>query len=347
VSGPDAVFRLENKNGNVIYLFGEIHNSLQYQNECEISQNSLRIDQLLKKVFKKNKNTKIGFFLETHPSFNNYAKHNLYQYIDSLRSLFKDNVNFDKNNKIQKSVIFPNVMFNFFDIRSEGCFNYYYDLLNIQINLSNYNNILFKIYSQTNCVLENETLYSLQKITKKKYKNADIKKAIFQIYEQSKNRYKNIQNESIKLNEEREKKLKTFHKEKFFLSSEKRTQLINNLFYPVDNLLQEITYLGAILCDLYLLRRLLDKNYDTKINYVYSGVFHTINIVLFLLKFTDYKITHSTSVTDHLEKEYKKYNVEWLLNNSDLLSINVIGVDLKYEETPQCVDISHFPKYLT
>jgi hypothetical protein len=99
--------------------------------------------------------------------------------------------------------------------------------------------------------------------------------------------------------------------------------------------------------DLYLLRRLLDKNYKTDIDYVYMGCTHTVNVAMFLLKHTDYKITHTTCNLDYLYKNIKNYNAHWFSKNSDLVLSNCFGKAIGYDSINQCVNIKDFPVNLT
>lgn len=347
VSGPDAVFRLKNKEGKVIYLFGESHNPLNLQNECPISEDSLRIDQLLKKCFKKNKNTKLAFYLETSPSFIPFYGHKgaLRQYIESLRSLFSDNVSFNEKNKIQKSIKFPNVMFHFFDIRDEDCLKNGYDLGSKSANLSNYQYLLSTTIFFTSCVLNDKKLYYMSKIKTKPYRNSKIKESIMKIYNQNVNMMKDVRTEAIKLSSISKKIVDNFHENKLKMSSDKRYEELNKIFSPIENFGLKTLNAGAIFCDLFLMRRLLDKNYETKINYIYSGLFHTVNILLFLLNYSDFELTHSTSVSPYIEKHFKKYSVEWLSDNFDEIMVHITGLS-EFEERTQCVDLKSFPKYL-
>lgn len=87
------------------------------------------------------------------------------------------------------------------------------------------------------------------------------------------------------------------------------------------------------LTDLYLLRRLLDKDFITN-GIVYTGMMHTTNYLYYLVKDFDFKITNSS---------YSKVNIDKL--NDLILNIKRKDID-QYVLKPQfsqCSDMSNFP----
>jgi len=92
------------------------------------------------------------------------------------------------------------------------------------------------------------------------------------------------------------------------------------------------------LMDMYLLRRLLDKDYITNA-ITYTGIYHSINCIFFLVKYMDFQITHYS---------YMKYDIDKVNNiiNKSVKStqINDIFFPKIFE---QCSDMSNFPPNFT
>lgn len=349
VSGPILVFRLENNKGHPIYIFGEVHVPLIEQRECHISTDSIRIDQLFKKCFQIHK--KIGFFLEMTQNMTShyncqYFKTTNQQYIDSLRALVADNISFEPNtNKIIKSETFPNVMFHYFDIRFDipefvSLMNRpYLDLANITDNLTELKHNFLK----TLHFYKND--HNFQKITKKIYNDNKLKKHILLLQKDilsfSSNLIKQIDTKIRK-----SKKYYDKYTEKKFISDYnyfekvlfKSSILFKSLYENIGNYF-------VIFNDLFLLRRLLDKNYNTDVDYIYCGNHHALNITLFLLKNTDFKITHCTGNKNFIEENYQHYSTKWFIDNIEIISSNTLGYT-SYDELNQCVDMSEFPQQL-
>lgn len=343
VSGPTCVFRLENKNKHPIYLFGDYHNTITDQNECPISVNSIRIDQLLKLWFKSKK--KIGFFLETTKDnvyyYNNiYNKYKTQPYLHSLRTLLSDNLQFNSN-KIINSKNFPNVMFHYFDIRLDLP-EYEYFLSDQYITIHNTtDNLKLLEYNFHNFITIFNKSKDFQKLLKKKYNNNSLKKNIFTLKKQIFTECDNFHlNKSINKSE---KYYKKYNDSKFVYNNNKLEKIINkskNLYYTKFG--DAIVYI-LMLNDLYLLRRLLDKKYNSDIDIVYSGSWHTLNIVFFLLKYTDYKITHCSGNTQFILDNYQNYSPKWFANNIEIISNNTLEYT-DFDFINQCVDLSKFPQ---
>jgi len=70
--------------------------------------------------------------------------------------------------------------------------------------------------------------------------------------------------------------------------------------------------MGLHLMDLYSMRRLLDKDYVTHAQ-AYTGAAHTMNYVRYLIKYFDFKITHTSYIsnkdTDFIEDKIKKSKI--------------------------------------
>lgn len=348
VSGPVLVFRLENKKGHPIYIFGETHMPLTNQQECHISFDSIRIDQLFKKSFQQNK--KIGFFLEIEPDISwyddQYFKTRTLQYIDTLRTLLSDNLSFDsKTNKIISSKTFPNVMFHYFDIRillSEA-------LLFInrpEINIHNITEYLIKLKNNSIKILHDyKNNRNFKKIINKKYNNNKLKKDILLLQKDILSEcFLFIKHIDIKI--EKSKKYYQKYTEKKFIKNDnyfKKLEFKSSLLF--SNSQNNILFYLIMYNDLYLLRRLLDKNYNTDVDYIYCGNLHAINITLFLLKYTDYKITHCTGNKKFIEENFQHYSTKWFVDNNDVIDNNTLGYT-SFDGFNQCVDMSEFPQQL-
>jgi hypothetical protein len=91
------------------------------------------------------------------------------------------------------------------------------------------------------------------------------------------------------------------------------------------------------LVDLYLLRRILDKDYIHNI-IIYTGALHSINYVFFLVNKLNFKITHASYTSeqsiDSLNKKIK--------SKKDFIEITPLLIPQKLY---QCSDMSNFPKY--
>ena len=347
VAGPTTIFRFENpETKQIIYLFGEYHIPLTEQRECPISDESLRIDQLLKKVFRKNKKEKINFFLETDIDYNSHYKSiNTYSlsYIDTLRNLFSDNVSFNNNNKVIRSKHFSNVYFHHFDVRGEELSKIY--ILN-QTRIYNYNENKQKVLNVIDELINRPNKY-LSKIVSKKYESKSLQTIIHNIYNDVIIFLKNIYKELNELSVEDEV-FKVLEKKKFKTSN---TVMLLKYILPfevkVSNMITIVGYAIAIVNDLYLIRRLLTKN-TFPLNFIYGGNAHIINIAMFLQKYSNYKITASNQYTNnYVEKNADKYNVEWIVNNMNLLLTNISGSNHMFEYVQQCVKYSdEFPELL-
>lgn len=114
---------------------------------------------------------------------------------------------------------------------------------------------------------------------------------------------------------------------------------INNTIYTIQNYLEKIhdldLLLYAYLIDLYLIRRILDKQYITN-SIIYTGSWHSLNYIQILVKNFNFKITnYSYSSIKDLDK----------LNNKIKLSKNYLNLTefLYPPELIQCSDIKSFP----
>jgi len=279
INGPNNVIRLTN-NDKVIYIFGDYHLESNIQVECPISEihETLDIDKFLVKFFKANKKINYDVFVEMESSsidyYKNIAKKYRLIYIEQIRRILGAEYNV-KNNKVVISKNYPNIRFHYFDFRDN--FLHFYDIKNLNfyymfpysmyylfyiikdltLLISYYENLL-KFLSSNNNIYINKI--------KNKYSNPENKKKILFIYDLL----------VIK-----------FINEIILLCKSTLKYINNNKIYLYDKLLtveekikyQEIILLNlykisyyktapyAILTDLYLLRRIIYKNY-TKNNII-------------------------------------------------------------------------------
>ena len=94
-------------------------------------------------------------------------------------------------------------------------------------------------------------------------------------------------------------------------------------------------YIFANLTDLYILRRILDKDYISKIT-TYSGVLHSHNYIKILVSDFGFKITHARFTrmsVDYLKSEIK----------TSLDPIKLIDWSLMPDYMSQCSDMTNFP----
>lgn len=90
------------------------------------------------------------------------------------------------------------------------------------------------------------------------------------------------------------------------------------------------------LMDLYVLRRFLDKDYiQTAI--LYSGSFHSINTIRYLVKYFDFKLTHLANPSASMDEINEKIKAS--KNYNELSDYFFPKIML------QCSDMSTFPKY--
>lgn len=341
VSGPEAVVRLVNKKGHPIYIFGDRHENLNDQLECPISEESVRIDHLFKRAFYSGR--KIGFFLEVSRDATQYLREHcgkrLQPYLASLRCLFADNVTVEKG-KIQKSEVFPNVMFHHVDIRLDLA-----SFRSVEVNLALQNIEAELRYLRTRvkkklASLEGSKDYS--KVIMRTYRNKGLGEAIRGVHEEL-HSYAPVLLEEIRCGVRKQHKYyEAYQREKFLLTEKQLNRLYHHLETRFLHLQGQAGHMYVMINDLFLLRRLLDKDYGTEVDYVYCGGYHLVNLVLFMLKYTDYKITHCTGDVKAFDV-FPHYGVSWFLANVTRVYNTLVGRTDLDEDEGQCVDMTGFP----
>ena len=349
INGPTNIFRLTNGK-KIIYIIGDVHNDINEQTQCTYNNiESIDIDKLLIKIFKKEKDKKFDIFYEFYYKKNiNLSNYKKDPYILELYKL--NNIEFI-NNKIQISKYFPNVRFHYFDIRETISYinelyiiyKYFkYDLRNYPYssNILYYiNDIMKKIVKLVTDFSDNLKLKNNIYINKllSKYNNIDIQNSILNIYSvyfiELFDVIINIANDTINYISNNNNLFNITTLENNFQSQKPIFMNINKIIHYID-------LLCIILTDLFLLRRLLDKDY-TNNNIIYTGYNHFIDITYFLVKYFNFKITHITDIQniqniniDNIENEF---NIDY--KNFDSLN-NLRDI---IDNSLQCVDIFHFP----
>ena len=292
--------------------------------------------------------------------FNDSVKKNIksnvrYHYLD-IRDYLETNIyyndellNIHVSNIIKNKDIFSNDYNNIISSCSQLIFE-------LQIYKNFFDNDINKKLSRINTTNKKESkskyniLYFLNKISKK-YKNKDIinkvKKNYFSdILEKINNCINNL-NEIKTLVLKKETYVYRYYDEKIKFIEKKDNTRIPNLYYHVDDMRpfiykldylsedvhNDILYIFSKITDLFFLRRFLDKDYITNA-ISYTGAFHSINYINFLVSNFDFKITHYSYCE---EKNLEK------LNKIAKTDINKLQYILSPQKLIQCSDLSSFP----
>lgn len=178
VSGPTNCVRIEGQMGNinkVLYVFFDVHVSLNYQTECVDIRATEFKDYLIKNFDLATKNNvDIDFFLETYTLFGVFSdyyttKDTLKQkgiYIHKLRKFFKQIFNYDKHaNKIHKSKEFPKTRLHYIDFRDLFIYDILFDKIpQIKNYFTNYPWNNMSIIEQDINYFRNEINYISQRL---------------------------------------------------------------------------------------------------------------------------------------------------------------------------------------
>ena len=100
------------------------------------------------------------------------------------------------------------------------------------------------------------------------------------------------------------------------------------------------THLYTFFMDLYIIRRVIDKDYITN-SIIYTGILHTTNIARILVKYFDFKITNTFYSKYSIKETNDKYKKEDLYDNYILGGIN--KYDLFPDYLTQCSNMKGFP----
>ena len=348
INGPMNIIRLTD-NQKVIYVIGDIHHR---DTSCNII-NNVDIDDLLVEVFKEEKDTRYDLFIELNfDIIKNYTYQDVnktYSYIYNIFKLADDNFKFE-NNKIYKSEEMPNVRFHYFDIRDNipEFWSIFYKTNDLEYMIKNPNydyilNILSDLIPQLNRFnnyLDSDKNRSIEKI-KKKYKNNEIQKKIVLIY----HKYIKIYiNNTLELANEIIIYIKqNYDKFNNFMTVEDKYDMNKIIFINLNKISVYLGEMPVYLTDMYLIRRILDKDY-VKNGIIYCGGSHMLDITYFLVKYFNFKITHRT----YSNKKIDDGSIEKL--NNYIYGLNLANFEtsnlLKYLffKYKQCSQLLYFPE---
>lgn len=362
VNGPVNIMRLT-KDNKIIYIFGDVHNNKQSQIPCPPNIDSIDIDDLLLKIFEKNKDVNFNLFCETYISNNNLKSDKKF-YIDNINNLiyiekiFKiviDNVNYDDKNSLIPSKKYKNVKFHWFDIRKvqEKSIRYYNSIFNnivnhytfpysrpimlhiiaiIKIFMLDYNKIILNLNSN--------------KYIKKllgNYKNNNLKKIINDLYNKyvinTLNKINLLCNEILLYYNDNKKKFNNN-----LISYEEKIDLCKKIHINLININELYGVFYCSIADLFILRRILDKDYiDNSI--IYCGSFHMFEIAYYLIKYFNFKVTN-VSYSANIKESDNIGKINHILNNikyDDANSIEFLNNYLVNDFTEQCSNLFTFP----
>jgi len=340
VAGPVMVVRLYRpSDGKVLYLFADYHQDLDDQTECDPTKRSVRVDQLLLRLFDHDQKRKIGFFLEfkdkhlesdgSFARIKNQIKFRTRSYVSTVTHLFRMNLLFDKKGKVVDSQRFPNVKFHFFDLRGleyreEGDFH---------------------TSDKVIAGIKNFFVASWERLSRSRRYQKVVRSSVEGV--RTEWAHCKAQVESFtKVCDARAKRAQSILQELWETRRLPWKQLIRKVS-KVQRLVERTKWEAedyrVVWTDLYLLRRLLEKDYGSKIDVVYTGVSHVLHVCLFLLKYTKYELKQSTHDLSFLVENVNRYSPRWFVKALEELETRVLGVDFSYTTTPtQCVDVSQF-----
>jgi hypothetical protein len=340
INGPNNVVRLTDGN-KIIYIIGEFHYNPGYENECPLSDeyDSIDIDKLLFKFIKTEKNKQFDLFIENFMEQLNYKPNEepiwKYNYLNNVRKFFQSKVIMN-NNKIVQNKKYPNFRFHYFDIRETlpdfyFFYEYYknifpYTIYDITDILNNLDIIINKLNNLQIYLLSKENKY-INKILESKKVNKLFNKLVIKLIEFVINKCKKF----IKLINNT--KIENIQ---FILFTNKN---INNhiiIYNEYQNIKTYIENIYIIITDLYLLTRILDKDY-IKNAIVYTGACHMVDLIYILVKYFNFKVTNSFYNS-------KKLNIK-NLNNFNYISelTKHFFVHNKNDIYTQCVNMFDFP----
>jgi hypothetical protein len=378
INGPNNAVRLTNGD-KVIYIFSDFHYDLNQQTECPLTKDyeSIDIDKLLFKFFKKEldkgSDTKYDMFIETEGNakfVKSYSGLNTEKYLGKIRKLFNINNYVNDKNQVIKTDTMPNVRFHYFDFRfettylecnyfifSESSYSLYFPysyntLLYIEDKTIEYRNKLSDSLAYLNIHTNDKSNKDKSKHIHKilnKYSNPKIKTQINKIYDILiiKLIKDNIQLCNNILDYITKNKDKLYSK---YLTLEEKIILQKPLLSNIELLSYNLTKPYAILTDLYLIRRILDKKY-TKNNIIYAGAYHFADIITLLVKYFDFEITNifhneldTPGKLTQIHKFIKNIDINDTLNYNPLFKYITNGND---GSEWQCIDMFDFPNNFT
>jgi hypothetical protein len=331
-----------------IYLFMDIHNSLNDETRCE-SFDSIDISYYLYKKIKESKQ-RLDIFMEINTSELKYPITNKKDiYINEVTNLFKSEFVVEKindNENIRYSKTNKNVRLHYLDIRDHlGLFDLLGDIKIIikKIKLLEKskddetlkNEIILKLNELNNSVEELTKIKDEIINNKKEYENKDNIKKYYLNKIINKYENKKLRNDIlIFLNNYYDNVLYNFS---IILKKIKNIimfdiKMINEIFEKIEFIKEAIVDLYSMFTDIFLLRRILDKNYIEKC-IIYSGIQHSLNYIFFLIKYCDFKI-----IKIYKSEEKDISQIEKIIKKSDY-PFNIYKLFyVKKKEYLQCIE---------
>lgn len=348
INGPVNYAKLKGKiNGinKIIYIFFDKHYNVDEQTKCE-SFDSIDISYYLYRKIKKTTEP-LDFFMEIRNSeFKNRPSIYKDNYISEVSKLFKTEFIIE-NNKVLTARSNSNVRLHYLDIRD--FFDIFY-VLKILEKIKEKTKLFIKGQIVDRTIIKsdiNKIEEHIDKVLKLKEKIKsngviDTNKKISEYYlNKIINKYNNIQLRNslvFFMDQEFIIYYKRFYdviakiKNKLIeLIMDKSIEISNELEKLYNILNDVIVDIYSLFTDIYLLRRILEKDYIKNIM-TYSGRQHSINYIYFLVKYCDFEIVkaeyyYEKSMAD-LNKKIKNANIM-----SDVYNLFIVPG----EKTIQCI----------
>ena len=342
LNGPVNFFKLKNGDKEV-YLFGDRHNNIENQGECDELE-SFNFDKYLKYFFKHNTKN-IDFMLEIPMKPNEYYDKNYNDiYLDKIRKVFQELYNKNPYYKYLKVHyidirFFNNINEPFLYVRNiqgyinnKGLYDFQYIINTLEIInklLNEQINIIDKYYKDEKSNVDKENIVDVlfnKIITKYNNKENKIKiNKFFKVmcYERMKflideitkfitdcNKYQKIFDDNKdKLDKKHMNSNKELYKQYLlfedFYDTDKYNKIKDDVLITGEKIEIQILNIGVYIMDSYFLRRLLDKDY-IKNSIVYTGNIHNTDYLHFLVKNYDYKIVEYGTINDISSNELEK-----------------------------------------
>jgi hypothetical protein len=337
ISGPTNIVRVEgsiNGDNKVLYLFFDYHVK---ETKCS-DYGSIDVIQLFDKFTKeaKNYNNEWDLFIEDDINYiknkdvidkTNYVN----IYLEELRNFFNNKFSEKVNDVVKKK---NNIRYHYFDLRWKINYINIVNLMNEIINYNYYKEILYnKINSIYDLILlDYDNIFKKDNKINSKFDNNKLRDVILKILNEYKKEFESLLKDFkviiSDIKNSSDKFLKKLTKDGFY-----------DYYYEIRNKLKKFNdsymYLNSKITDLYFLRRFLDKKY-IKNGVIYSGGYHSTNIILILVKLLNFKITNVSYSKIKLLTELNNY-VKEVNNNLDLFTI------LFPEYLIQCSSMEGFP----
>lgn len=319
----------------------------------------MNIDDFLIEIFKNNPGRIFDFFYEGQSGLNpvdinkediiNNELINLHyttRYIENISKVVYSNINF-VNNKIHVSKYLPNVRFHYFNFRStiknfdklsQGFIYNTFDYNSMKINLEKIKELVLETISD----IQTDTNEYINKL-KYKYHNIIIKNKIIELYQkyviQFANNISDIIDQTIKYINETPK---LFDK---YINIIEKYEIEKLIICNLTILNDSILFFSCNLIDLFLLRRLLDKQYINNC-IIYCGTYHMDFITYLLVKYFNFKISHCAHV-DNIKINNSIDTLHEIIIKKTMDNYNNrLYIQTLFDNKLQCSNLFNFPKDL-